>query len=237
MNPINSETTLGDLVAARPEVAARLESFGIDYCCGGQRSLGSAVYESGLDLLDVISALETVPVSDTAPVWYGIDGLVDHLVDTHHEYLREALPRLVALSAKVAGVHGGRHPELHTVESLVAELSADLLPHLTKEEQVLFPMIRELATATTLPIFHCGSVANPIRMMELEHDTAGDLLAQLRTVTAGYTVPDDGCASYHALYAGLEEVESDTHLHVHKENNILFPDVIAAEQALGSLIS
>jgi regulator of cell morphogenesis and NO signaling len=101
-----------------------------------------------------------------------------------------------------------------------------------KEERVLFPMIRELAGATTAPSFHCGSVGNPIRMMLLEHDRAGELLARLRAVTDDYRPPADGCASYRALYRALEELEADTHLHVHKENNVLFPAVLALEDAL-----
>jgi len=158
--------------------------------------------------------------------------LVDHLETTHHRYLSDTLPRVGALVDKVAAVHSDRHPELVTVRSLFAELRADLEPHLVKEERVLFPMIRELATAATAPRFHCGTLANPIRVMLTEHDTAGDLLARLRAATANYSVPADGCASYHALYAALAEVEADTHLHVHKENNVLFPAVLATEAAL-----
>ena len=114
----------------------------------------------------------------------------------------------------------------------MAELRADLVPHLRKEEQVLFPMIRELSTATEAPRFHCGSLRNPIAVMDREHDRAGELLAALRAESGGYRVPADGCASYQALYDGLAELEADTHLHVHKENNILFPAVVAAEDAL-----
>jgi regulator of cell morphogenesis and NO signaling len=113
-------------------------------------------------------------------------------------------------------------------------LRDDLEPHLMKEERVLFPMIRELADATTAPTFHCGSVANPIRMMLLEHDRAGELLAELRDITNEFQPPEDGCASYQALYHGLAEIEADTHLHVHKENNVLFPAVLALEDALSA---
>jgi regulator of cell morphogenesis and NO signaling len=158
--------------------------------------------------------------------------LVDHIESTHHRYLHEELPRLAALTQKVVGVHGGRHPELREVEATYAELQADLEPHLMKEERVLFPMIRELAESRTLPSFHCGSISNPISMMLLEHDRAGELLAALRELTDGYQPPADGCASYRALYTGLEELEADTHLHVHKENNILFPAVVALEDEL-----
>ncbi len=235
MTIIESDTTLAELVIARPGVAPRLEALGLDYCCGGQRSLADAVIEAGLDLEATTSDLEaaaqqTAPASE--PEWDGIDGLVDHLESTHHAYLHEALPRLVALAEKVAGVHGTNHPELVDVARLVNELRADLDPHLDKEESVLFPMIRELAAAQSAPSFHCGSLVNPIRAMLSEHDTVGDLLATVRSVTDDFRVPADGCGSYHALYAGLAELEADTHTHVHKENNMLFPAVIEIERAL-----
>lgn len=235
MSTIDPRSTLADLVIARPELAARLDTVGLDYCCGGQRSLAEAVDAAGLDLEAVAADLDAVPsrpATATEPQWDDAAGLVDHLEAMHHAYLREALPRLVALADKVAGVHGERHPELLGVAEAVHAIRADLEPHLDKEEQVLFPMIRELVAASEAPVFHCGSLANPIRVMLTEHDDVGEILARLRAQTDGYQVPDDGCGSYHALYAGLAELESDTHLHVHKENNILFPAVLEAERAL-----
>jgi regulator of cell morphogenesis and NO signaling len=166
-------------------------------------------------------------VAAPEPAWDGIGGLVDHIEATHHAYLHGALPRLVALADKVAGVHGAVHPELTTVAALMHEIKVDLEPHLLKEERVLFPMIRELETAVASPTFHCGSLSNPIRAMLSEHDAVGGLLTQLRASSDGYRVPDGGCASYQALYAGLVELEADTHLHIHKENNVLFPAAIA----------
>lgn len=231
---IDPSTTLAELVTQRPALARELERRSLDYCCGGQRSLADACARRGLDVEETAAALEAVGSPDPAP-WatFGPAELVDHLEATHHAYLHEELPRLTALSEKVAQVHGSRHPELHEVLRLTRELRDDLEPHLAKEERVLFPMIRELATADgTSPDFHCGSVANPISVMMVEHDRAGDLLAALRAVTDDYTIPDDACASYTALYLGLEELEADTHLHVHKENNLLFPAVIALEAEL-----
>jgi regulator of cell morphogenesis and NO signaling len=230
---VEPDATLAELVIACPALAARLDARGLDYCCGGQRSLASAVSAAGLDLAVIMAELGA-PITEvgTEPVWEGIGGLVDHLEATHHAYLHEALPRLVALADKVAGVHGANHPELTDVAGLVQEIRADLEPHLRKEEQVLFPMIRELATASAAPDFHCGTLANPIRVMMSEHDTAGELLVRLRISANGYQVPDDGCASYRALYSGLAELEADTHLHVHTENNVLFPAVLETEHAL-----
>ncbi len=237
MSTIESHARLAELVIARPEFASRFDDLGLDYCCGGQRTLSEAVAAAGLDLAVVTAELAATPgasASASAANWHGIDGLVDHLEATHHAYLHDALPRLVSLADKVAGVHGSNHPELVTVAALVHEIRADLEPHLFKEEHVLFPMIRDLARAATSPVFHCGSLSNPIRVMLAEHDTVGELLARLRAATAGYSVPGDGCGSYHALYAGLAELEADTHLHVHTENNVLFPAVIEAELTLSA---
>ena len=162
----------------------------------------------------------------------GLVQLVDHLESTHHEYLWAEMPRLSALADKVVAVHGERHPELAAINDCYSTIRADLEPHLTKEERVLFPMIRELATASTAASFHCGSLRNPISVMLSEHDTVGELLRQLRQLTDGYQPPADGCESYQALFAGLEQLEADTHLHIHKENNLLFPAVVQVEQRL-----
>lgn len=233
-NAFDANDTLAELVTARPWLAAQFDRLGLDYCCGGQRRLAEAVEEARLDLVVVLDSLTSSDVAPVSPDWPAMapGELVDHLEATHHAYLRDALPRLGALVDKVVAVHGIRHPELADVRSLLEALRADLEPHLMKEERILFPMIRELAGAATAPSFHCGTLANPIRVMLAEHDAAGGLLARLRTVTGGFAVLDDGCAAYRALYEGLAELEADTHLHVHKENNVLFPAVLAAEAAL-----
>lgn len=232
---LDPDSTLGDLVNQRPGAARVLESFGLDYCCGGQRSLRDACSTQDLTLTHVLETLAEVEL-DTVPDWVamGPAELVDHLESTHHHYLHTELPRLGVLAQKVAGVHGARHPELLDLLADLKELRDDLEPHLAKEERSLFPMIRELCAAADGPVpFHCGSLRNPISMMLVEHDRAGELLETLRDGTDDYTVPDDACASYRALYRGLAELESDTHLHVHKENNLLFPAVLAAEEQLG----
>jgi regulator of cell morphogenesis and NO signaling len=156
--------------------------------------------------------------------------LVAHLVDTHHRYLWVELPRLCTLAEKVETAHGTRHPELHDVVRLIRAARLDLEPHLYKEEQILFPMITELAASPTPLTFHCGSLADPIAVMLRDHDRAGELLEQLRELTDDFTAPAHGCASYRALYDGLRELTADTHLHVHKENNVLFPMVLELER-------
>jgi len=144
------------------------------------------------------------------------------------------LPRLTELAAKVSRVHGEAHPELIRVADLMNELRADLEPHLRKEEEVLFPMIRTLTSAGSRPEFHGGAIANPIAVMEQEHVAVGALLEQLRALTNGYQAPAGTCASTRALMEGLAELEGDTHLHVHKENNHLFPSLLALETAMPS---
>jgi regulator of cell morphogenesis and NO signaling len=232
MTVIVTTTTLGELVNEHPVLARELERLGLDYCCGGASSLGAACATAGLDAEAVALELAALSVMGLPPAWAKLPPaeLVDHIVDTHHRYLWSELPRLSELAAKVTAVHGERHPELFGVRRLVDAVGSDLEPHLTKEERVLFPMIRELAASTTVPEFHCGTLANPISVMLREHDQVGELLAELRQQADGYNVPTDGCASYRALYAGLAQLESDTHLHVHKENNLLFPMVLELER-------
>jgi regulator of cell morphogenesis and NO signaling len=238
MSVINVDTTLGEVVTAHPQLARELERHGLDYCCGGQRTIADASRAVGLDPAAVVASLSDLSSPGDAQPWatMAIVELVDHIEATHHRYLWDELPRLSALLTKIVGVHGDRHPELLDAADAFAEIRADLEPHLTKEERVLFPAIRELAEAgaraEARPVFRFGSVANPISMMMLEHDRAGDLLTKLRSVTDGYQVPADGCASYRACFEGLAELEADTHLHVHKENNLLFPAVVELEAQL-----
>lgn len=236
---IHATTTLGALVTAHPDLARALERMGLDYCCGGERTLAEACAEQGIDVGEVAVELAAHAGERGPEPWAAMapDALVEHIEATHHAYLHAELPRLAALADKVVAVHGARHPELVEVRPVYADLQADLVPHLLKEERVLFPMVHELVAAARegrpAPAFHCGSLRHPVSVMLAEHDRAGDLLDELRRLTGGYTPPDDACASYRALYAGLAEVEADTHLHVHKENNVLFPAVLALEAAPG----
>lgn len=221
--PIDVHRSLGELVADRPARARVLERQGLDYCCHGDRSLADAAAAAGLDVAAL--AAELAAVEDTADA--DVDRLppvelIDHILATHHEYLHDELPLLEALARKVRDVHGERHPELVLVARLVAAVRADLEPHLSKEERILFPAIRRVVEAGAEP----GAIDQPIRVMLWEHEAAGELLEELRAATAGFAVPDDGCASYRMLYERLDALEADTHRHIHLENNVLFPAVL-----------
>jgi len=225
---------LADVVTRHPSLARELEARGLDYCCGGATTLEWACNDLGLDADLVIGELEAAITDTQSEVWatMGAVELVDHIVETHHRFLWDELPRVGVLMNKVLMVHGERHPELAAIARCFDTIRADLEPHMRREEQVLFPAIRRMATANTMPEFPFGRIENPISVMLREHDVVGELLAELRRLTEGFTPPADGCASYRSLFAAFDDIEADTHLHVHKENNLLFPTVVAIEHRL-----
>jgi regulator of cell morphogenesis and NO signaling len=229
-------TPINEFIAGDVRRTGIFEDLNIDSCCGGHRTLAEACAEKGIAPEAILTRLMADPTeSDSvAAVVEGMDGslseAVDHLLETHHKYLKEALPRLAALLDKVVNAHVERHPELTTVRELFAELRADLEPHLMKEEQVLFPMIKEIETSSGTAEFHCGSVQSPIRVMQAEHEQALTLFEKIRATTQNFKMPEDGCESYRLLLIGLDELETDTRLHIQKENEILFPQVLAYEE-------
>jgi len=239
MNELEIQT-VGQMVVERPQRSRVFDRLHIDYCCGGKRTLEETCTKRGLDLKTVIAALEAFDAEAEAqgdavrPANLTMTELADDIERTHHAYLREELPRLGGLVKKVSAVHGQAHPWLSGLRSVYAELVAELEPHMLKEEQILFPMIRELDQAITAPSFHCGSVGNPIRMMEMEHQNAGAALDRIREMTTDYEIPEGACNSFRAMLSGLEHLEADLHLHIHKENEILFPKASEMEAKLGS---
>jgi regulator of cell morphogenesis and NO signaling len=214
-------------------LAAKLEQQGLDYCCHGARTLEAAVAELGLDPQSVADQLTASRVDDAPAPWASLEpsALVDDIESVHHRYLWAELPRITALLDKIVAVHGERHSELVDVQRLFGELRADLEPHLVREEQVLFPRIRELDIAAGDVVADDAQLVELSELLTAEHETVGALLEQLRRVTGGYTTPADGCATYAACYQALAELERDTHLHVHKENNVLLPAVRARRPA------
>jgi regulator of cell morphogenesis and NO signaling len=237
MTILNSETPVGQLVADRPARARVFERLGIDYCCGGKMPLDQACRDKGLDVAGVVRELELPGADDAGHDAFDasratMSELVDHIVASHHGFLQRELPRLAMLADQVKAAHGSNHPELHELLAVLDGLKEELSFHMLKEEKILFPIIKQLETATEMPQFHCGSVINPIAVMEHEHADTGGALARLRSLTGGYAPPADACPTYCALLDGLAELESDLHRHIHEENNILFPRAHAAEQAL-----
>ncbi|MDP4150711.1 MAG: iron-sulfur cluster repair di-iron protein [Bacteroidota bacterium] len=232
--------TLGHLVAGDSRKAEIFKKYGLDFCCGGKKTVRQACGEKGLDTDRVEQELrETGKMAASRHLPYNewpLDFLADYIVNTHHSYVKRTLPDLKAYAGKVAKVHGGQHPELEPIRQLVQEVNDELTEHLYKEERVLFPYIKALVTAKNggqpLQTAGFGTVQNPIRMMETEHETVGKSLARIRELSRNYVLPEDACATYGLLYKMLEEFEEDLHLHVHLENNILFPKALELEKKL-----
>ena len=230
--------SVGRIVREHPSLSRLFEQAKIDYCCGGQKTLVEACRQRGIDPEAFISELETtVNHEETEEINFNdfsLTELVNHIEQTHHAYLHSELPRLEKMTAKVAAVHGEEELRLHQINAVFLPFSQELTRHVMKEEKFLFPMIRQLDAGTLPnahcgddPQFHCGSIANPIRQMKLEHDEEHDetglILAQLRKLSDDYTPPQWACNTYRALFDALAYFEADMRQHVHKENNILFP--------------
>jgi regulator of cell morphogenesis and NO signaling len=228
---IGPAMTLGDIVTRHPSLARELEHLGLDFCCCGDATLGQACRDVGLDASAVAAQLSSSIGDDSPADWLGLDiaGLVAHVVDTHHRYLWDELPRLDELVAEVVGAHGERHVELTEIARCFREMRAAVESHLLEEERMLFPAVLRMASTSIAPTFAFGSIGSPISTLLCEHDDIAALLRELRSLSNDYRVPDDGCPSYRALFEGLEQLEADTHLHVHKENNVLFPRIVLFE--------
>lgn len=234
------EVTIGEIVAKDFRKAQVFKKFGIDFCCGGKKTLSEVCEKKGIDLQSVEAQLEAIDkesngTSQNFQSW-NLDFLCDYIINTHHNYVRESIPFLVEISQKVARVHGDHHPELLKIAEVFGRIAHDLSMHMMKEEKILFPYIKEMVAAqkgnTPLPASHFGQVANPINVMEMEHEGAGEDLVEIRELTNGYLLPEDACTSYRILFQKLEEFEHDLFQHVHLENNILFPKSIELEKNL-----
>lgn len=237
---INSATTVRQLAIDLPGATRVFERFRIDYCCGGNKPLVEACANAGVDVEEVEQQLtrgEATPALATTDFnEMRLPVLIEHIVTKHHVYTKDEMVRLDSLTAKVESVHGEKHPELRQVNVLFKQLCTDLKPHMFKEEQVLFPYIVQLERASThklnAPFAAFGTVNNPVRMMMMEHDVAGEILRELRKTTNDYAVLADVCISYKTLYEALGAFEADLHQHIHLENNILFPRAVELENSL-----
>jgi regulator of cell morphogenesis and NO signaling len=231
MTTLTPQTTVGELVAQRPARARVFERLGIDYCCGGRLPLEQACVKRSLDLDAVLADLRDSDASiDPSPErdWTAASAteLADHIEAVHHAYLRSELPRLHAMTAKVANVHGAHRRGLVELRNVFDKFTRELSAHMAKEERILFPWIRLLEGAGAVPT----GVSHPVAQMVHEHDDAGEDLARMRALTDGFTPPLDACGTYRAMLDGLKDLEADMHAHVHKENNILFPKALSLEK-------
>jgi len=233
---LNAETTVRDIALQLPESTRLFEQLKIDYCCGGNQPLAEACVSAGVDVDKVMAMLAEVSQStskDKGAIDFqntSLPALIKHILDTHHVFTKAEMDRLESLTDKVLNAHGGNHPELVHLDELLTRLCDDLKPHMFKEEQILFPYIVAMSQKQAVPYAPFGTVKNPIRMMMLEHDTAGEILRDMRALTSDYKVPADACISYQTLYQALENFEKDLHQHIHLENNILFPKALDLEE-------
>lgn len=235
---IQERTPVGEIAAASAAAASVLERYGIDYCCGGKRSLEDACREKGVAPASVRDDIAQAITGTAAAAkdWNAarLRDLIHHIVTKHHEYLKLELPRVGQRVRTVVRVHGEKDPaSLHELERVYDGLAEELNLHMHKEEMMLFPAIERFEAATQsgglLPPSPFGSIANPITVMEREHDSAGDALGRIRELTRGYEAPSYACSTYRAMLEGLKALEADLHIHIHLENNILFPRAIALE--------
>ncbi len=233
-----------DIVLQMPAAAKVFEQLGLDYCCRGAERLDEACHAAGLDVNEVVRSLETTAATTSgeheAMDWSAqpLANLMGHIVKKHHTFCRQEVARLEPLLDKVIAAHGASHPELRRIKSVFFGLSKELLMHLVKEEQTLFPYIARMEEAAArgipFPRPAFGTVQNPVRMMVLEHDNSAAALHEIRKLTGNYQLPPDACNSYGTLYERLRSFESDIHQHVHLENNVLFPRAVAMEGAVVS---
>jgi regulator of cell morphogenesis and NO signaling len=231
--------TVREIVIEMPGATRVFEKMGIDYCCGGAKPITEACQTAGVTVEEVVRSLEQFMTSSQASAeskdWQAesLASLITHIHDKHHVFTREELDRIEPLLAKVCSVYSEKRPELLQIQALFEELKRELLLHMKKEENILFPYITQMETAISAdlaaPVAMFGTVRNPVRMMMNEHDGAGDVLRRIRQLSNDFNPPADACVSYQSLYRAMEELEQDLHQHIHLENNILFPRAIEME--------
>lgn len=233
----NSETKVKDIALSDSAARQVLEEAGLDYCCGGGKSLHEACLHADTSTEEILNRLRqnTENRGPDEVNWMAapLRELTRYIREKHHRYVREAIPRTQALLDKVIAKHGKDHHEVSDIRRVFTDVGREMIMHMQKEEQILFPYIDALEQAVDAhgsvepPFFQ--TVKNPIHAMMKEHDAAGELVKQIRSLSGEYTAPADACTSFKTLYEGLEEFEADLHQHVHLENNVLFPRAVEAE--------
>jgi regulator of cell morphogenesis and NO signaling len=234
---VMTEKTVRELALEIPAATRVFEKLGIDYCCGGNKTLEEACQAANLPMDGVVESLHTADQAVSERVWRTepLSELIAHIQSTHHRYTRAEIARLGPLFDKVCAAHGENHPELQGMRAIFGDLARELTMHMMKEEAVLFPYIARMEESVNAkepvlpPPF--GSVRNPVAMMMHEHNDAGNALRGMRRAGSDYAAPSDACMSYQTLYKALAEFEMDLHQHIHLENNILFPRAVEMEQA------
>ena len=231
MKTITTETTVGEIVRAVPARSRIFENLGLDYCCGGKKPLAEACRAKGLDpttVVAMLAALDGAPETAAAnPDRMSLSELCDHIERVHHGYLDEELPRLDFMTRKVAAVHGDHEPRLLDVRRVFESFRADMISHTREEDETVFPAIRRLETSNGDRAAAVASLKASLDKLESEHVNAGAVLARFQELTNNYTPPEWACNTFRALYDGLAQLERNTHQHVHEENNVLFPRVLA----------
>lgn len=238
---ITQDKKVGETVAKDFRLASVFDKYGIDFCCGGGQTISEVCKRKNIDTEGLLRSINEMTASkankeidyDSWP----IDLLADYIEKKHHRYVREQMPVIKKFLDKLCKVHGERHPELFKINELFSAVVEELTKHLRKEEMVLFPYIRKMVTTYNGKILETPefrSVKNPINMMMDEHDTEGERFRKIGELTSNYTPPDDACNTYKAAFVLLKEFESDLHIHIHLENNILFPKTITFEENANS---
>ena len=233
-----TEETLGEIAVKDLRKAEIFKKYGLDFCCGGKKTVREACAEKGIDATKVeqdLQQAESIAPSSTArPLPYNdwnLDFLADYVVNTHHSYVKQSIPDIRAYSTKVANVHGGQHPELITINKLIQEVCDEMSEHMIKEEEVVFPYVKQVFHKSNGKSFGAfETIKTPIDIMEAEHELVGKNMEEARLLSNNYTLPEDACASYGYLFKKLDEFENDLHIHIHLENNIMFPKAIALEK-------
>lgn len=236
---LEDEESVGQIAVKDLRKAEVFKKYGIDFCCGGKKTVRQICAEKGLDATVIEQELQQVgnqqKTNSHAYNDWNIDFLADYIINTHHSYVRKYSPELVAYATKVAGVHGGRHPELLEIKRLVNEIDEELSEHMEEEERVLFARVKKIVAAKNANMPAAkeeNALGTLIEGLEKEHDFIGRAFDQIRLLSRNYALPEDACASYSLLFKMLQEFEDDLHIHIHLENNILFPKAIKMEQEL-----
>lgn len=224
---ISGDARIGDIATSLPASMKVFERHGVDFCCGGDRPLAEALQGTGLSVDDARTEIEEAAAAEAQEdavhrdlAHATPDELIEHILATHHRYLKRELPDLEQRLTTVISVHGDHHPELHELGRLFAELKGAIEGHLSREEEETFPAVKAARGRSEEEM---APILEQMGTLETEHDTVGDALKNMRGLSAGYRLPADACPTYTAVYQGLERLEADIHRHVHLENNVLFP--------------